>query len=495
MHNAEATLFPLLFSALFASAAVAQSPLYLDVTTSHLPAGLAGACMNVAAGDADGDGDSDLALAMEFQQNLLLLNDGRGRFSNATARLPVAEHDSEDVEFADFDGDGDNDLVFVSEDDKTDEFYLNDGQGNFSDASAQLKTDDVSNDLAVMDINDDGLPDVLTGNIGIDRVLVSDGKGGFRDETTQRWSQSGDSRTQDIEVADLDGDGDSDVVVGNEGPDQLFLNEDGVLRDVTATALPASNDETRKIEALDADGDGDVDLLVGNVQFGMEESAQDYLLLNDGSAVFTRAEESAVQEDGRSNFVLQTVDLDRDGDLDAIAPSTVFPANDIRFVMMSVDRDGNPLMVRADEIFFVDSDGDDDLDARVTVDERQVLFISADGRFTPSEDISAWTDVNVLAPRDFSADGRDDVLSGEIAFTTSRVKAVASIEIFRSESLQVVDADRDGDIDAMLPFTQSMAAIGDYLVLLNDGAGHFIRAEVGAVLPDGGGLGLLKSLL
>jgi hypothetical protein len=311
-------------AALFGAAAVsAQSPFYRDVTDSHLPAGIAGACMNAAASDADGDGDLDLALAMEFQPKVLLLNDGRARFTNASSRLPRTIHDSEDVAFADFDRDGDLDLVFVSEDDKKDELFIND-HARFSDASARLVTDDVTNALAVFDLDGDGIPDLLTGNIGTDRALIADGRGGFRDETAARWPQRGESHTQDLELADVDGDGDLDVLVGNEGQNQLFLNEKGRLVDVTARSLPVRSDETRKIRAADVDRDGDLDLVVANVSFVMRESPQDYLLLNDGAGVFTAAEQTSFPEDARDDFTIQVLDLDRDGDVDVLAPSTVF---------------------------------------------------------------------------------------------------------------------------------------------------------------------------
>src|SRR5690606_9759970 len=144
-----------------------------------------------------------------------------------------------------------------------------------------------------MDLDGDGIPDLLTGNIGLDRVLISDGSGGFRDETELRWQQDGMSRTQDLELADVDGDGDLDVLVANEGQNQLFLNEGGVLVDATTSNLPIRNDETREIRAGDVDADGDLDLLVANVQFGMRESPEDYLLYNDGTGVFGTAPGSA----------------------------------------------------------------------------------------------------------------------------------------------------------------------------------------------------------
>jgi hypothetical protein len=312
-------------------------PLYTDATATHLPARIAGQCMDAAAGDVDGDGDLDLALAMEFEPKVLLLNDGAGRFRNASAQLPRAVHDSEDVSFADFDGDGDLDLVLASEDDRKDELYLNDGGGRFSDVSERLTPDDVSNALVVFDLNGDGALDVLTGNIGVDRALVNDGGGRFRDETATRWPQgSGVSRTQDLEAFDADGDGDLDVAVANEGQDQLYRNEGGTLVDVTAAQLPPDGDESREIRAADFDGDGDLDLVVGNVRFVLDEPPRDKLLINDGRGVFSAGPADRLPAAGDdSNFTIQAVDLDGDGDMDIVAPNTVFEqaAGDYRVLL------------------------------------------------------------------------------------------------------------------------------------------------------------------
>jgi VCBS repeat protein len=316
--------------------AVAQ-PLYTDVTATHLPAGIAGPCMNAAAGDADGDGDLDLALAMEFVPKVLLLNAGQGRFGDASAQLPRTIHDSEDVAFADFDLDGDLDLVFVSEDDRKDELFLNDGTGRFDDVSDRLVADDVSNALVVVDLNGDGAPDVLTGNIGVDRALVNDGTGRLRDETATRWRQGGaDSRTQDLEAFDADGDGDLDIAVANEGQDQLYFNASGILVDVTATNLPRENAESREIRAADFDADGDLDLVVANVRFVLSEPERDALLLNDGKGVFTPARDGWQPQGGdRSDFTIQAHDLDGDGDVDIVAPNTLFgpAAGDYRVLL------------------------------------------------------------------------------------------------------------------------------------------------------------------
>jgi hypothetical protein len=306
--------------------ATSAAQLYTEVTDTNLPAALAGACMSAAAGDVDGDGDLDLALAMEFQPKILLVNDGSGAFADASAHLPRTVHDNEEVAFADFDRDGDLDLVFVSEDDQTDELFLNLVEGRYSDASPRLDAGaTTSNGLAVIDLDNDGTPDVLTGNIGANLALINYGEATFSDETFRRWPQRGDSRTQDLELVDVDHDGDLDVVVGNEGQNQLYLNDGrGQLVDATAGRMPVRIDETREIKAADVDGDGDSDLVVGNVRFALDESRQDYLLLNDGTGRFSDAPPGRLPADDRDNFTIQVADVDRDGDADIISPATSF---------------------------------------------------------------------------------------------------------------------------------------------------------------------------
>jgi hypothetical protein len=455
-----------------AGAGAAQTPLYREVTETHLPAGLAGPCMDAAAGDSDGDGDPDLALAMEFQPNILLLNEGAGVFADASGQLPRAAHDSEDVAFADFDADGDLDLVFVSEDDRTDELYINDGTGRFTDASARLQTDDVSNALVVLDLNGDGAPDILTGNIGVDRALINDGQGGFRDETAERWEQDGESRTQDLEAVDVDGDGALDVIVANEGQDQLYLNKDGRLVDVTAASLPAVNNETREIRAADVDGDGDSDLLVANVQFGMDEPSQDVLLLNDGAGEFTEADPAAYPEDGRSNFTVQAADLDHDGDIDVLAPSTVFPATRSTYSVLAYDDAGRSLLAHAANVDIEDADGDGDNDAVARDGDRSHIFVNDGGRLLAGSAAGSWP-TSETEDIDMDDDGEPDI----------GVTVIPDGDAGGDGSLQAVDIDRDGDADLFVATTPVMESVGDTLVLLNDGGGRFSAAEPGAILP------------
>jgi hypothetical protein len=298
------------------------SPFFRDVSATHLPGGvLDGLSMDAAVADIDADGDLDIVVANEFRPNILLLNDGEGRFSDGSAQLPRTEHDSEDVGIADFDGDGDLDIVIVSEDDQTNELYLNDGAGSFTDASERIPVAGTTNGLAVTDLNGDGAPDLLLANNGQDAAVVNDGAGHFRDETEARLPVSPDV-TQDVELGDVDGDGDLDLAVGNEGPNGLYINDgSGHFTDESRSRIPLRDtpEETREVDFGDVDGDGDLDLLFANVSaFVAGADPRNRLLINDGRGFFTDETETRLPADTDSSFDGDFRDLDGDGDLDIV---------------------------------------------------------------------------------------------------------------------------------------------------------------------------------
>ena len=299
-----------------------RSDFFQDVTATHLPAGVTdGFSMDARFTDLDADGDADLVVACEFCRNLLLLNDGTGRFTDARDRFPATERDSEDVGIADFDGDGDLDVVLVSEDDEVNELYLNDGTGRFTDASDRLPVTSVSNALVVADVDGDGTPDLLIGNNGQNRLLLNDGAARFTDATAEHLPARADV-TQDLELGDADGDGDLDLIVGNEDANRLLLNDGtGRFTDAPEGALPlrATPEETREADFGDVDGDGDLDLFFANIGFFVDGAdPQDRLLLNNGQGRFTDVTTSQLPADSDQTFDGDFIDLDGDGDLDLI---------------------------------------------------------------------------------------------------------------------------------------------------------------------------------
>ncbi|MEM8907670.1 MAG: VCBS repeat-containing protein, partial [Bacteroidota bacterium] len=220
-----------------------SAQVYLDASANLPNAAAMGASMDVQAADLDADGDLDIVLANEFQGNTILWNDGTATFSSTASALPQMVHDSEDVAIADFDQDGDLDLFFCSEDDvdlggqNVHEYYWNDGTGQFTVAPYQAP-DSKANALLAADLNNDGFPDLIFGNIGQNRILINQQNGFFADETLTRLPSFFDS-TQDLQLGDLDGDEDLDLIVGNEDGNRLLINDGtGQFADETISRLP-----------------------------------------------------------------------------------------------------------------------------------------------------------------------------------------------------------------------------------------------------------------
>lgn len=295
---------------------------FQNVSATNLPAsGLAGLCMDTDTGDIDGDGDVDIALAQEHATNLVLLNNGSGTFSIAAGAVGGGNGDNEDVRLRDFDGDSDLDMLTVHEDDGVHAILINNGAGVFQDMSALIPQNSIANAAEVIDLNNDQRPDILLGNRGTNLVLLQQANGSFANDTANR--PIGSDTTQDLLLLDIDGDTDMDIFVANETNNRLFVNDgNGFFADETATRLPGGDGETREAGAADIDNDGDLDIIIGNVDPNSGRPLQNQLLLNDGSGIFsdvTATNLAGVTNMGNS-YTIRFVDIDSDGDPDILSP-------------------------------------------------------------------------------------------------------------------------------------------------------------------------------
>jgi hypothetical protein len=288
--------------------------------------------LDVELVDVDADGDLDLFRAEGTaspapRPNLLYINNGSGVYSDQTAlRLPPGPPaNSSEVEFADVDGDGDLDGIVANL--GPEQLLLNNGAGFFTDGSATHLPpplplfENISIEARFADVDADGDPDILLANENPfdfsptagaqNRIWINDGTGHYTDQTVGRLPIRND-QTQGFAVGDIDADGDLDAIVVNILQDFVLINDGtGHFTDETASRFPTVADATRKGILADFNGDGWLDLFMGNSQAQAER-----LYLNNGGGVFVDRTAGNVPAKADTTTDVEVADLDTDGDLD-----------------------------------------------------------------------------------------------------------------------------------------------------------------------------------
>ncbi|MEM7205430.1 MAG: VCBS repeat-containing protein [Planctomycetota bacterium] len=248
--------------------------------------------------DLELDGDLDLLRAST--ELAVLRNNGGGAFEDVTATWLPAGASGTPMGIGDFDGDGDPDVLLRTATDM--QVLTNDGaqlQAAILAGIAPLRA------AAVGDIGGSGFTDVVgVGPTGLVYLLGT--PQGLQDISILVGSARSPA---DVALGDLDGDGDLDLVVsvraGSTTPNQILENVGvALLRTSLGAGLPAFGGPTA---IGDFDGDGDLDLVIGD--------NANRILLNDGRGRFTPGGSSPWIGAPSTMFA---ADYDEDGDVDII---------------------------------------------------------------------------------------------------------------------------------------------------------------------------------
>jgi len=222
--------------------------------------------------DADGDGDQDLYVTSAgneyadgqlFAYDKLYLNDGKGNLNFSPMALPQVGSQGKTITVGDIDKDGDLDVFVGANITKgaygvapTHYLLINNGKGRFQD-EFQRRMDieeklGMINGAQMADVDQDGDLDIVyAGEWTAISILENDGRGVFRKSTTQ----SGYGLWSTLTIADVNNDGLADIIAGNLG-----LN----------SKLKASAAEPLEMIVGDFDENGQVDPILFHYQAGQQ---------------------------------------------------------------------------------------------------------------------------------------------------------------------------------------------------------------------------------
>ncbi len=228
-----------------------------DVTESAGLLSEPGSGLGVVSADLTGDGRIDIYVANDLMRNLLWVNQGDGTFINQALMAGTAvglngqAEASMGTDAGDLDNDGDFDLFMTHLDGETNTLYLNDGHGQFLDATSGGHLAEPSRSMtgfgtAMLDVDNDGWLDLVAVNGAVrsideqrssgdilplrqpNALFMNEHHGRFADASHRVPAFLQPEVSRGLSIGDVDNDGDVDLLVtNNHGPARLLINQVG----------------------------------------------------------------------------------------------------------------------------------------------------------------------------------------------------------------------------------------------------------------------------
>jgi hypothetical protein len=423
---------------------------------------------DVAVGDVDGDGDLDLVFAAEGDDAVLWArNLGAAREWSVQA-LAREVRGPRSIALADVDADGDLDALSGAGIDGSVAWHENlDGRaGRWRSHRITADAQGVRA-VAVADLDGDGDVDVAVAAFSAERLVWFQNAAGDGTTWTERGIGAGAQGLSALAAGDLDRDGDVDLIAASEAEGRIAWFENRRVHRSPSFAdgrlLPAAVRAARDVELADLDGDGDLDVLSASYdddRIAWYENAQ-------GDATRWQVHGVTAAANGASGVAV--ADLDRDGDLDLVsasdldnevswyenrAPRAVWPEHAVTTAVP-----GARSVVGAD----VDADGDVDAVSASPNADRIVWYENRarSGREWSERVIASGANgASAVWAGDIDGDGDVDVLSAAslddrilLHLNAGRGRAwstqIVSTQASGASSVSAADVDGDGDLDVL----------------------------------------------
>lgn len=432
--------------------------------------------------DIDEDGDPDVLVADGYPGIRQFTNDGAGNFATPLT-LPLES--ATDFGLADVDNDGVRDLWSLNNvylDDSQLDWRAGNGNGTFAGGATVFDYNGWSAPFACWgDLNADGAVDLVSVWDDFDELWLrlNNGAGGFSPFNTD-ISQAMNS-VPVMRSADIDGDGDQDLV-GSAVPDRkiFWMENTGDPVWVEHNVVQLYDYHCSDLICIDAEGDGDIDILA-NIK-SLLEYGDTWWYINDGAGHFTQGSQVFDYSDG-GHF--GTADLDQDGLTDilyyysSVKYMRALPGGGFEAPVWL----GSSLAFYAGDAGDIDGDGDMDIVGQVN-NPAGVAFLENDGnmQFADAQFIEEGVSPSAVRFGDADGDGDQDVFSSgsyehgltwyenDGGFFLEQHVVGESAQAYYHYAFEVEDLDGDGDVDIAVSGNQQYEPSRFYA---NNGSGDF----------------------
>jgi hypothetical protein len=452
-----------------------------------------GGSFSAAVADFNGDGKLDLVVANRDSNTVsVLLNTtaaGANTPSFAAQETFATGSGPESVAMADFNGDGKPDLVVANENSNTVSVLLNTtspGATTPSFAAQQtFGTGSFPQSLTVGDLNGDGKPDLVVGNFSSGSVSVllnTTAAGATTPSFAAQQTFAAGTNPEALAVADLNGDGKADLVVANQGSNNV-----SVLLNTTAAGATtpsflaqqtfAAGSRPHSVALADLNGDGKPDLVVANFDAAVS------VLLNTTAPGASTASFTAQETFAAGSFLgsLALTDFNGDGKLDLVVSNETSGTASV--LLNTTAAGASTPSFAAQETFAIgglpvgvavaDFNGDGNPDLAVTNDSPNAVSVLLNARvpitivasFSTQETFATGMFPMSLALGDFNGDGKSDLVVANNGESTASVllntavpgattPSFAAQQTFATggtpSSVAVADVNGDGKPDLVL---------------------------------------------
>ena len=369
--------------------------------------------------------------------------------------------------------------------------------------------------VAIVDFNNDGLPDIFTcGLFEENHLYMNQGENSFTDQAEQRGlivNKKQGALNLGACAGDLDNDGDEELYVSLlNGANKIYWNlGDGNFVDYSliCNASGENDDRTNSVIFGDVDNDGDIDIFIAN------ENTTNRLFINNGAGIFDEVTKKAGLETPFGGTGCSFADIDNDGDLDLyvanwsskniLYKNLLKEDNKLYFQNITDEAHvGGFSYTKSNAVVFADIDNDADPDLFVTnrktsnrlyINNGAGIFSDKTEQYLGLDSMKSYGAVII----DFDGDGYKDIYLANVGenvfyknyngseFKNETVKYGAGLNGY-STGVASGDFDNDGDPDI---YAANFIGSSSSIFINNRNYNNFVKIQVNGIKNNKDGIG------